>query len=126
MFNVSTNASWLINKLREVMLKDAILYFPSVCSPSISLIIKHCKLSLLANITQSSNPMLQGIALKLDFGSGMLQIKNNHHEILTQARNQLSTIPSAKKLCTLPARKLLLQRRRFYVLISLGLLCVKL
>lgn len=34
---------------------------------------KHCKLSLLANITQSSDPMLQELTLQLDFGSKLLQ-----------------------------------------------------
>ena len=68
-----------------------------VCAPQHFL--KHCKLSLLANITQSSDPVLQELALQLYFDSELLQINDNHCGILTQAREQLSTIPSAKKLC---------------------------
>ena len=86
-----------------------------VRSHSISLTIKHCKLSLLANITQSSDPIIQGLALQLDFGFGMLQINNNHHEILTQPRNQLSTIPSAKKLYLTSKKITTAKEKRFYI-----------
>ena len=75
-----------------------ILFYPGVCSPSISLTVKHCKLSLLVNISQSSDPMLQELALQLDFDSGLLKINDNHREILTQARKRLVAIPFAKKL----------------------------
>ena len=75
-----------------------VLYYLGVCSLSIFLGVKHCKLSLLTNVTQSSDPMLQELALQLDFGSGLLQINDEHHGILTQVREQLSSIPAAKKL----------------------------
>ena len=75
-----------------------ILYYPGVCSPSISLTVKNCKLSLLANVSQSSDPALQELVLQLDIGSGMFQINGRHHGILSQAREQLISIPSAKKL----------------------------
>ena len=58
----------------------------------------NCELSPLANISKSSDPMLQELALQLDFGSGLLQINDNHREILSQARKQLVTIPTTKKL----------------------------
>ena len=45
---------------------NAIVYYPGVCSPSISLTIKNCKLSLLANVSQSSDPTLQELTLQLD------------------------------------------------------------
>ena len=95
-----------------------ILYYPGVCSPSISLVAKHCKLSLLANITQSSDPMLRELALQLDFGSGLLQINDEHRGILTHARKQLSYIHQLRNFIV-SARKLLLQRIRYCVLISL-------
>ena len=53
------------------------------CSQYISLTVKHCKLSLLANVTQPTDPLHQELALQLDIGSGLLQIHDNHHEILT-------------------------------------------
>ena len=42
--------------------------------------------------------MLWELALRLDFGSGLLQINDEQRGILTQARKQLSSILSAKKL----------------------------
>jgi len=59
-----------------------ILYYPGVCSPSISLTVKHCKLSLLANVSQSSDLTLPELALQLDFGSGMLQLNDKHRLLL--------------------------------------------
>ena len=41
---------------------------------------------------------MQELGLQLDFGSGMLQINDKHHQILAQAREQLNSIPCAKKL----------------------------
>ena len=77
----------------------------SVLSQYISLTVKHCKLSLLANVTQPSDPLHQELALQLDIGSGLLQINDNHHEILIYlARKQLVAIPSAKTItaqCTI-------------------------
>ena len=67
-------------------------------SPSISLAVKHCKLSLLANVSQSCDPTLRELAFQLDFGSGMLQLNDRHHEILSRAREQLNSIPCDKKL----------------------------
>ena len=69
-----------------------------VCYPSIYLTVKHCKLIFLANISQSFNPILQELALKVDCGHGLLQINDNDHEILTQARKKLVAILSVKKL----------------------------
>ena len=76
-----------------------ISYYPGVCSSSVSLVTKDCKLSLLANIAQSSNPVCQELALQLDFGCGLLQIHWKHHNILAQARKQLCSIPSANITC---------------------------
>ena len=75
-----------------------ILYYPGVCSSSISLTVKHYKLSLLANVSPSSDPTLRELALQPDFGSGMLQLNDKHHGILSQAREQLNSIPCATKL----------------------------
>ena len=55
----------------------------------------HCELSLLANFSQSSDLTPQELVLQLDFGSGMLQLKDKH---LSQAREQLNSISYAKKL----------------------------
>ena len=60
--------------------------------------VKNCKLSQLANVLKSSDPTLQELVLKLDVGAEMLQINDRHHGVLAQAREQLNTIPSAKKL----------------------------
>ena len=60
--------------------------------------VKHCKLSLLANVSQSSDPTLRELAVQLDFGSGMLQLNDKHHRILSQAREQLNSITCAKQL----------------------------
>ena len=62
------------------------------------LTVKHCKLSLLANVSQSSDPALRELALQLYFGSGMPQLNDKHHGIFSQAREQLNSIPCAKKL----------------------------
>ena len=77
-----------------------ILNYPSVCCPSVSLISRQCKLSLLATISISSEPLIQELALQLDLSSGFLQIDSIHQEILSQARAQLAGIPTVRKLYT--------------------------
>ena len=57
-------------------------------------------LSLLANISKSSDPLIQELALQLDLSSNLLQINSSHQEILCQTRAQLDTIPTACKLYT--------------------------
>ena len=42
--------------------------------------------------------MLQELALQIVCGHGLLQINDNHHEILTQARKKLVAFLSVKKL----------------------------
>jgi len=77
-----------------------ILNYPGVCCPSVSSISKQCKLSLLANISQSSDPLIQELALQVNLSSDLLQINISHQELLYQARAQLDGIPTARKLYT--------------------------
>ena len=90
-----------------------ILNYPGVCCPSVSLISRQCKLSLLANISISSEPLIQELALQLDLSSGFLQIDSIHQEILSQARAQLSGIPTACKLYTAGRRLAILNEAKF-------------
>ena len=71
---------------------------PGVCWPSISLILKQCKL---ADILISSDLLIQELALHAA-GSFfvLLQIDGANQEILSQARAQLAGIPTTRKLYT--------------------------
>ena len=72
-----------------------ILNYPGVCCPSVSLILRQCKLSSLTNILISLDPLIQELALQLDLFSGLFQIDGVHQEVLSQARAQLASIPTA-------------------------------
>ena len=88
-------------KKRNQLLRSAsrgILCYPGLCSPSIS--IKHCKLSLLANMFPNLFPnqvilLFQELAFQPDFEYGMLQLNYKHHKALFRAREQL-TLKSAR------------------------------
>ena len=92
-----------------------ILNYPGVCCPSISLILKQCKLSLLANISISSDPLIQELALQLNLSpsSGLLQIDGVHQEIITQARAQFAGIPITCKLYTACRQLVILNETKF-------------
>ncbi|XP_065907873.1 uncharacterized protein [Dysidea avara] len=77
-----------------------ILNYPGVCCPSVRSISKQCKLSLLANISSSSDLMIKELALQVDLSSNFLQINSSHQELLNEARAQLDSIPTARKLYT--------------------------
>jgi len=69
-------------------------------SRSFFLISRQCKLSLLASISTSSDPLIHELALQVDLSSGFLHFESSHQEIFSQARAQLAGIPTACKLYT--------------------------
>ena len=75
-----------------------ILYYPGVCCPSITHVSREAKLSLLACVSTSSDLRLQELGLQLQLGNVALQINDNDYSILSIARKQLSTLPSARSL----------------------------
>ena len=73
-----------------------ILYYPGICCPSVSHITGEAKLSLLSCINASSDPMLQELGVHLHLGKVFLQFQEHDYSILSAARKQLSSLPTAK------------------------------
>jgi len=76
----------------------AVLYYPGVCSPSISHISREAKLSLLACVDASTDDRLQELGFQLHLGNVAMQIEDSTYSILLNAKKQLSTLPSARSL----------------------------
>jgi len=81
----------------------AILYYPGVCCPSISVVSREAKLSLLSCISASGDPQLQQLGLQLHL---YLQTQASDYQLLSKAHLQLSSFPMAYPLYLL-SKKLL-------------------
>ena len=75
-----------------------ILYYPGVCCPSITHVSREAKLSLLACVSASSDHRLQELGLQLQLARVSLQIQDDDYSLLLSAREQLSSIPTARSL----------------------------
>jgi len=75
-----------------------VLYYPGVCCPSTSHVLREAKLSLLACVSASGDQRLQELGLQLHFGNVVLQIEDTTYSIMSDAKMQLSKLPSARSL----------------------------
>jgi len=82
----------------------ALLYYPGVCCPSIFQVSRQAKLSLLSCISASSDHQLQELGLQLCLGDTYLQMYASDYPVLSQARSQLASFPTAHHLYSLSKR----------------------
>ena len=75
-----------------------VLYYPGICCPSVSNVTREAKISLLSCISASSDPKLQELGVHLHLGQEFLQFQDCDYSILSTARKQLSSLPTARSL----------------------------
>ena len=75
-----------------------ILYYPGICCPSVSLVSREAKLSLLSCVSTSADSRLQELGLHLHLGNVLLQLQLQDYSILSAAQSHLSSMPLARSL----------------------------